>query len=210
MSVPPIIYKQFRKYKPLNEMEGFQWFALTPAYGASYGDITRSYKFKREPKLLDIGNAKTRVIIENEIRKIDTDLVDDCHPDQQYSGTQGNKKCHKLIQNIFGDEYDGTIIDETQLAGNDTYPIEDLEGPTEIVIWKDYCDLLEELPEELPENNIGGKLTKRRTNKRRTNKRRTNKRKTNKRRTKKRRTNKRKKNERKTNKRRTNKRRTNK
>ena len=197
MSVPPIIYKQFRKYKSLHEMEGFQWFALTPAYGASYGDITRSYKFKKTPKLLDIGDSDIRVMIEDEIRKKDPNLVEYCDPDEQYSGTKANTKCHKLIKDIFEDEYDGTIINEKQLKGNDKYSIEDLEGPTEIVIWKDYSDLLEE---ELSEDNVGGKLTKRKTNKRKTNKRKTNKRKTNKR----------KKNEGKTNKGGTNKRRTNK
>jgi len=196
MSIPPIIYKQFRKYKPLHEMEGFQWFALTPAYGTSYGDITRSYKFKKTPKLLDIGDADIRVMVEDEIRKKDPSLVEYCEPDEQYSGTKANTKCHKLIKDIFEDEYDGTIINEKQLKGNDKYSIEDLEGPTEIVIWKDYDDLLEELQED----SVGGKLTKRRTNKRRTNKRRTNKRRTNKRRTNKRRTNKRRTNKRRTNK----------
>ncbi len=33
------------------------------------------------------------------------------------------------------------------VKGNDTYGVEDMEGPTEIVIWKDFSNLLEEQPE---------------------------------------------------------------
>ena len=33
-----IIYKQFVKYIPLQEMSGLQWFALNKNYGESYGD----------------------------------------------------------------------------------------------------------------------------------------------------------------------------
>ena len=75
-------------------------------------------------------------------------MVKYCHPDEQYSGTTGNKKCHSLIQDIFGQEYDGTIIDIGNLKSNSKYTINDLEGATEIVIWKDYTDLLEEIHEE--------------------------------------------------------------
>ena len=87
-------------------------------------------------------------MIEDEVKKKDPKLVRDCHPDEQYSGTTANKKCHNLIQDIFGQEYDGTIIDGANLKSNSKYSIDDLEGPSEIVIWKDYNDLLEEIPEE--------------------------------------------------------------
>ena len=85
ISNPPIIYKKFHKYKPVDEFKEIQWFALTDNYGTEYGDA------------------------------------------------------------------DGTIIDQDQLRGNKKYPISDLEDPSEIVIWKDYDDLLE----ELPNNDIG-------------------------------------------------------
>ena len=100
-----------------------------------------------------------------------------CDPDQQYSGTSANTKYHNLVKHIFGQEYDGTIIDEEQLHGNTKYPISELEGPSEIVIWKDYTDLLEEIHEEevsqedvsqkgLSDENIGkGINRKNRTNK---------------------------------------------
>ena len=110
-------------------------------------------------------------MIEDEIKKKDPNLVKYCHPDEQYSGTTGNKKCHSLIQDIFGQEYDGTIIDIGNLKSNSKYTINDLEGATEIVIWKDYTDLLEEIHEEevsqedvsqkgLSDENIGKGITK--------------------------------------------------
>ena len=153
-----IIYKQFHKYKPVEDFEGAQWFALQKNYGTEYGDISKSYTFRRNPKLLDVGDADVRVMIEKEVK--DPQLLA-CHPDEQYSGTIANKRYHAILQKIFGDEYDGTIIDENHLKGNEKYSIEDLEGPSEIVIWKDYGDLLKELPSE----NSGG--TKRRKRKKR-------------------------------------------
>ena len=178
MSAPSIIYKKFHKYKPIQDFKGHQWFALTDNYGADvYGAITKSYTFKKPPKLLDIGDADVRIMIEDEIKKRDPELVKYCHPDEQYSGTTGNKKCHSLIQDIFGEEYDGTIIDIGNLKSNSKYTINDLEGATEIVIWKDYTDLLEEIHEEevsqegLSDENIGKGIKRRnRTNKKGKNK----------------------------------------
>ena len=172
MSAPSIIYKKFHKYKPIQDFKGHQWFALTDNYGDDvYGAITKSYTFKKPPKLLDIGDADVRIMIEDEIKKKDPNLVKYCHPDEQYSGTTGNKKCHSLIQDIFGQEYDGTIIDIGNLKSNSKYTINDLEGATEIVIWKDYTDLLEEIHEEdvsqedvsqkgLSDENIGKGINK--------------------------------------------------
>jgi len=166
MSNPSIIYKKFRRYKPLADFRGHQWFALTENYGTEYGDISRSYRFKREPKLLNIGDADVRVMIEEEIKKEDPKLVALCHPDEQYSGTNANKKYHDMLQKIFGQEYDGTIIDQNNLKGNEKYPTEELEGPSEIVIWKDYDDLLEELPNTESEKS-GGTIKNKKQTKRR-------------------------------------------
>jgi hypothetical protein len=158
MSAPSIIYKKFHKYKPIQDFKGHQWFALTDNYGTDvYGAITKSYNFKKPPKLLDIGDADVRIMIEDEIKKTHPELVIDCHPDEQYSGTTGNKKCHSLIQGIFGQEYDGTIINIDNLKSNSKYTIDDLEGATEIVIWKDYTDLLEEIHEEIHEEEVSQK-----------------------------------------------------
>jgi hypothetical protein len=145
MKIPPIIYKQFRRYKPVNEMRNSQWFALKPGYGTSYGDINKQYRFKKEPKLLDVGNADVRQMIEETIEPHDKSILIYSDPDMQYSGGAANKKYHDLVQQYFGDEYDGTFIDETDLKGNAKYSEDDLSGPSEIVIWKDYDDLLEEI-----------------------------------------------------------------
>ncbi len=147
MTYPSIIYKKFHKYKPVSEMNGLQWFALENNYGdGTYGNITKSYRFKREPKLLNIGDADVRVEIEEEIKKTGAgqDIINSLDPNEQYSGGPFNKKYHEIVKGRFINEYDGTIIDESQLKGNDKYSVEDLEGPTEIVIWRDFEDLLEE------------------------------------------------------------------
>jgi hypothetical protein len=156
MIYPSIIYKKFHKYKPLSEMNGLQWFALNNNYGdGTYGNITKTYRFKREPKLLNIGDADVRVEIEEEIKKTGAgqDVINNLDPNTQYSGGPFNKKYHEIIKGRFINEYDGTIINEAQLKGNDKYSVEDLEGATEIVIWKDFEDLLEE-------QNSGGKKRK--------------------------------------------------
>jgi hypothetical protein len=162
---PSVIYKRFRdkdeSLDKMNELNILQWFALNDNYGSeSYGNILKSYKFKREPKLLNIGDANIRLAIENEIMNIypnkDKYVLD---PNTQYSGGASNKIYHDIVKNIFGNEYDGTIIDETQLKGNNKYKIEDLEGPTEIVIWKDFTNLLEEKTNKKIENKESTKYT---------------------------------------------------
>ena len=155
MSTPSIIYKKFHKYKPVKDFKENQWFALTNNYGTEYGDITRSYNLKKKPNLLDIGDADVRIMIEDEVKKRDPKSLRTCHPDEQYSGTTGNKKYHNLVKGIFGQEYDGTIINKNNLKSNSKYTIDYLEGVSEIVIWKDYNDLLEEIPEEeIPEEDV--------------------------------------------------------
>lgn len=140
---PSIIYKQFHIYVPLDKMSGLQWFSLLANYGESYGNIHTKYMFIKQPKLLDIGNGDIRTMIRETIKPFDSsiDLLSD--PDEQYSGTSSNKKYHALVQKYFGDEYDGTIIDENNLRGNKDYLEDDLAGPSEVVLWKNYDKLLE-------------------------------------------------------------------
>jgi hypothetical protein len=148
------IYKKMRNYIPLNEMKGLQWFALTDDYGDSYGDITKKYFFKKKPKLLDIGDGNVRSMIKTIIQTNEPSLkIDYSDPNEQYSGGLMNKKYHNLVKKYFEKDYDGTIISEKHLKGNNNYSIEDLDGPTEIVIWGNYTDLLEEV-------DSGGKKTK--------------------------------------------------
>ena len=142
--MPINIYKQFHQYFPLNEMTGLQWFALSKNYGEVYGSISKSYRFRKTPKLLDIGDANVRTMIRETIEPFDPSIAKYSDPNEQYSGGASNKKYHLLVQKYFGDTYDGTIIDEKNLKGNRDYSAEDLDGASEVVLWKDFDQLLEE------------------------------------------------------------------
>ena len=140
------LYKKFANYIPLDKMTGLQWFALEPNYGGTtYGSISKKYQFKRTPKLLDIGNADIRSLIKQTIEPTDPQIIELSDPNVQYSGGEFNKKYHRLVEKYFGNEYDGTIIDENHLQGNEEYSKDDLDGPSEIVLWKDYPILLDEV-----------------------------------------------------------------
>ena len=141
---PTILYKQFHRYLPLNEMTGLQWFALSKNYGEVYGSISKSYRFMKNPKLLDIGDANVRTMIRETVEPFDPSIAKYSDPNEQYSGGPTNKKYHLLVQKYFGDTYDGTIIDENNLKGNVDYSAEDLDGASEVVLWKDFDQLLEE------------------------------------------------------------------
>jgi hypothetical protein len=141
-----IVYKQFNKYIPLEDMNGLQWFALENNYGESYGNIHKKYVFKKQPKLLDIGDGNIREMIEEQIKPYDDSIVEYSDPNEQYSGGKSNTKYHNIVKKYFRSEYDGTIIDEKNLKNGQKYSSEDMEGPSEIVLWKDFTELLEELP----------------------------------------------------------------
>lgn len=140
-----IIYKQFYEYVPLKNLTGLQWFALKDNYGESYGNIHKKYKFIKTPKLLDIGNANVRQEIENRIAPSNPLIFKYSDPDEQYSGTKSNKQYHNLVKEFYYNDYDGTIIDSDNLIPNDKYGIDELEGPYEIVLWKNIPELLEEI-----------------------------------------------------------------
>lgn len=175
MSIPYIIHKQFKeeKYRPVDKMRDNEWFAFVENYGAEYGNLSKKYRFKKQPKLLNIGNANVRTMIEDKVMETNPKLIEYCNPNEQYSGISGNQKYHNILKANFGDEYDGTIMDEHNLVGNQIYSKEELDGPSEIVIWKDYDELLEELP-----SNNGGATCKKKLSKRRSKKKQTNKRQT--------------------------------
>jgi hypothetical protein len=148
-----MIYKQFVHYVPVGQMEGLQWFSLKPAYGKEYGDIQKRYRFKRPPRLLDIGNGSIRAEVVNRIRPYNARIVQYSDPDEQYSGGPSNKRYHELVKDYFESHYDGTIIQEDHLVGSNEYSEEDLEGPSEIVLWGNLEDLLTEV-------QSGGRKTK--------------------------------------------------
>lgn len=142
------IYKRVtnKEYGTLDTMREIEWFALVEKYGSdeSYGQFLRKYTFKKRPKLLDIGNGKVREMIEQLILYKDpkSDILKYSDPDEQYQGTFANKRYHMLVKEYFGEKYDGTIIDENHLMEGDKYTTDDLEGPSEIVLWRDYDNLL--------------------------------------------------------------------
>lgn len=148
------VYKKFATYVPLDEMHGIQWFALRGDYGTSYGDIRKKYRFKKAPRLLDIGDAEVRSRIVDTISPMDPKIVGLSDPDEQYSGGASNRKYHELVKKYFGDSYDGTVIDEKHLVGNDRYSVEDLEGPSEMVLWDQHSELLS-LVSDIPKSHKG-------------------------------------------------------
>jgi hypothetical protein len=91
---------------------------------------------------LDIGNGAVREFIEDHIKPFNEKILTYSDPNYQYSGGRRNEQYHELVKLFFGDEYDGTIIDEHRLLPGNKYSVEDLEGPTEVVLWKNHSELL--------------------------------------------------------------------
>ena len=137
MELVKLYKKFFQKIVPLSKMKGLQWFALERNYG-DYGDFTVAYNVIKDPKLIDLGNMKIRQSIIADLEKrgvIDASYILD--PDEQYSGGDGNKRAHRMLRKYYGDKFEGTIIVEKYVDD------EELEGPTEVVLWRDYDNLLE-------------------------------------------------------------------
>jgi hypothetical protein len=155
-------------------MRNLEWFAITKDYGSddTYGSFTKKYIFKKTPRLLDIGNGEIREKIEDTIMKVDPDskILEYSDPDVQYSGGKYNERYHILVKKYFKDEYDGTIIDENHLKKGERYSTEDLEGPSEIVLWGNYTDLLDIVISSPKSLKKGGKKGKKKNKKRKTRK----------------------------------------
>lgn len=143
------IYKRVTKadYGSPSKMREVEWFAFTKHYGSddTYGSFSKKYKWKKTPRLLDIGNGEIREKIEHDIleKEPDSKILEYSDPDVQYSGGKYNERYHLLLKKYFKDEYDGTIIHENHLKKGEKYLVEDLEGPSEIVLWGNYTDLLD-------------------------------------------------------------------
>ena len=75
-------------------------------------------------------------MIEKEIVKDYPEFIKISDPNYQYSGGKENYKYHSILKKYFGKEYDGTIIIEDEVDS------EDLEGATEIVLWKNFSKIL--------------------------------------------------------------------
>lgn len=130
-----ILYKRSFNKININDFENtFQWYSLEPGYGIdSYGPIVNMYHLDKKTKLLDIGKIHNRKLIIKLFNKkypnSNLDPIEILDPNEQYSGGQSNKKAHELIKSIIGNNFDGTIIEESTV--DDT----ELEGPTEVVLW---------------------------------------------------------------------------
>jgi hypothetical protein len=86
-------------------------------------------------------------MLEEQIEPYDSSILVYSDPNEQYSGGRSNTKYHTIVKKYYEEEYDGTIINMKNLKGSKKYSIEDLEGASEIVLWKDFTELLEELPD---------------------------------------------------------------
>jgi hypothetical protein len=79
---------------------------------------------------------KIRQEIEEYISRFEPEFKDISNPDYQYSGGKSNYKYHSIVKKYFCKEYDGTIIIDDEVDS------EELEGPTEIVLWKNFSKLI--------------------------------------------------------------------
>jgi predicted TIM-barrel fold metal-dependent hydrolase len=84
-------------------------------------------------------NTKIRKLIENTIVKDYPEFKEISDPDFQYSGGKNNFKYHSYVKKYFSKDFDGTIIIDSEVDS------EDLEGPTEIVLWKNFNTLIKKL-----------------------------------------------------------------
>ena len=136
------IYKRFKKNKIINvsDMNDCQWFALESNYGTdSYGPIVYTYMFNKKPRLIDIGKIKNRKYIEEIIIQDLPDFLKFSDANYQYSGGKENYKYHSYVKKYFGKNFDGTIIVEDDVDN------EELEGATEIVLWKNFNNLIKKV-----------------------------------------------------------------
>lgn len=108
---------------------GSTWFAFTPAYGSNdtYGPIVTTYKVIKDSVLLNLGSMAAREMLRTAHPQLEV-LLD---PDEQYAGGSGNKKLHKQLRTLYDGEYAGTYIN----SDGPTHLHEDLDGPSEIVLW---------------------------------------------------------------------------
>ena len=144
------LYNQFHAFYTLAEMaikNRPQWFAYTPAYGDSYGPVGIRYRIKGKLRLLDLGNGKVRDSIINNISRVGTDqdaasIKFLCDPNNQFSSGVENRKLHDLLSKYYKKSHDGTRIDADKLKDGQLYSAEDMDGPSEVVIWKNFTKLL--------------------------------------------------------------------
>jgi hypothetical protein len=121
-----MLYRQAHEENHLHmENRNIVWFSQVKNYGESYGRYLGTYAVKRKLNLLNLGNQKIRDEIKQR-HPLMNELLD---PDYQYSGSNQNRHVHEQLFNIFQHVCDGTYINTDEVTD------EELEGPTEIVLW---------------------------------------------------------------------------
>ena len=119
---------------------GLVWFSPESNYGSddTYGPIMCTYIQSRNLNLLNLGSIDIRYKIERDLIKKHKNLTEfiryHMDPDVQYSGGITNKILHEFLFENYSPEYDGTIIVDSEVDS------EELEGPTEVVLWGDLTD----------------------------------------------------------------------
>lgn len=143
------LYKRFfqENFKPPSAMSDLEWFALEGGYGSSdtYGPIVKTYEVKKPLTLINLGHGLTREKIIKELSAHEEEIEKYIDPDYQYSGGRYNAKLHALLRIYYGNRYDGTIIDEKDLVSGGRFEASDMEGASEVVLWKNFPKLLRAL-----------------------------------------------------------------
>jgi len=142
------IYKEFSEYTPVSRLSGLQWFTLEKKLTLEKrSNMICEYVFKSQPKLLNIGRGEIREwIIQRVLAKEPLSPISEySDPDYQYSGDRENNQYHAILQKHFSNSFDGTFIHPNHLESSDSYSIIDLDGASEIVLWKNHKTLLKEI-----------------------------------------------------------------
>lgn len=121
--------KDKKEYLNTSMFRDIEWFRPPGFKGLdsdSYGTFTGIYEIKRKVTLLNLGDKRTRQVIE----KV-TGL--NLNPDNQYQGHESNLLVHKaILESKSFDKFDGTIITSVHIKEED---LDELEGPEEIVLF---------------------------------------------------------------------------
>jgi hypothetical protein len=107
---------------------------MQPGYGSdwTYGPIVTSWHVEERVSLLDISKKSYRVSgLKSYLKEANIPFdLDELSCDNQYSGGNGNKRFHKIIEPLLKEwGLDGTYIHEDDAD-------EDCEGASEVVIMK--------------------------------------------------------------------------
>ncbi len=146
LSIGDYIYKRtFNKPSVPSNMIDLEWFSTISGYGseASYGPIITTYRIKKVPQLLDMGKMHVRQNIIKTLKRSgikNSDIIMD--PDEQWSGGDANKRLHNVLKQVYNRAYDGTIIISDPVNETDH---KDLEGVTEVVLWKNHSKILQKM-----------------------------------------------------------------